>query len=77
MTEMTVDSIVAPTSVPSVTPFALPPMLKHIESVVLFVPDIDAAASWYAEIFGPTVQHENPKYAFIQAPEFRRISSRR
>jgi len=43
-------------------------MLKHIESVVLFVPDINAAASWYAEIFGTAVQHENPKYAFIQAP---------
>jgi predicted enzyme related to lactoylglutathione lyase len=68
MTEMTVDSITAPTSVPRATPFPLPPILKHIESVVLFVPDIDAAASWYAEIFGATVQHENPKYAFIQAP---------
>jgi predicted enzyme related to lactoylglutathione lyase len=54
--------------VPNVTPVTLPPMLKHIESVILFVPDVDAAASWYAEIFGTTVQHENPKYAFIQAP---------
>lgn len=43
-------------------------ILKHVESVVLFVPDIDAAAGWYAEIFGTTVRHENPKYAFIQAP---------
>jgi predicted enzyme related to lactoylglutathione lyase len=65
---MTVESIVASNSVPSVTPVTLPPMLKHVESVILFVPDVDAAASWYAEIFGTTVQHENPKYAFIQAP---------
>jgi predicted enzyme related to lactoylglutathione lyase len=43
-------------------------ILKHVESIVLFVPDIDAAANWYAEIFGTTVRHENPKYAFIQAP---------
>ena len=68
MTVETVENTVAPTSAPSVTPFALPPMLKHLESVVLFVPDIDAAASWYADIFGTTVRHENPKYAFIQAP---------
>lgn len=68
MTETTAESVVATTSPPRATPFPLPPMLKHIESVVLFVPDIDKAASWYAEIFGTTVQHENPKYAFIQAP---------
>ena len=43
-------------------------ILKHVESIVLFVPDIEAAANWYAEIFGTTVRHENPKYAFIQAP---------
>ena len=55
-------------SEPSVAPVTLPPIFKHVESVVLFVPDIDAAASWYAELFGTTVQHENPKYAFIQAP---------
>ena len=65
---MTVDTLLAPTAAPHVAPATLPPMLKHLESVVLFVPDIDAAASWYAEIFGTTVQHENPKYAFIQAP---------
>lgn len=64
---MTVEMVVS-TSAPSVPPVTLPPMLKHLESVVLFVPDIDAAASWYAELFGTTVQHENPKYAFIQAP---------
>ena len=68
MTEMTVESVVATTSPPRVSPFPVPPMLKHIELVVLFVSNIDAAASWYAEIFGTTVQHENPKYAFIQAP---------
>lgn len=68
MTEMTVETTVAPRSVSRADPVTLPPMLKHPESVVLFVPDIDAAASWYAEIFGTRVQHENPKYAFIQAP---------
>ncbi len=62
---MTVEMLV---SEPSVAPVTLPPIFKHVESVVLFVPDIDAAASWYAELFGTTVQHENPKYAFIQAP---------
>lgn len=65
---MTVESMVATTSMPRVTPITLPPNLKHIESVVLFVPDVDAAASWYAEIFGTIVEHENPKYAFVQAP---------
>lgn len=62
---MTVEMFLAE---PSVAPVTLPPIFKHVESVVLFVPDIDAAASWYAELFGTTVQHENPKYAFIQAP---------
>lgn len=65
---MIVDSIVATPSAPPVTSVLAAPVLKHIESVVFFVPDIDAAASWYAEIFGAPVQHENPKYAFIQAP---------
>ncbi len=66
---MTVDTLVATTAVPRVAaPVTLPPSLKHIESVVLFVPDVDAAAIWYAEIFDTIVQHENPKYAFIQAP---------
>ena len=40
--------------------------LRSIESVVLFVPDIDAAAQWYAELFGTTVEHENPQYAFVR-----------
>ena len=43
-------------------------MLKHLESIILFVPDIDAAAEWYADVFGSVVQHENPKFAFIQVP---------
>jgi predicted enzyme related to lactoylglutathione lyase len=43
-------------------------MLKFVESVVLFVPDIDAAAAWYAEIFGTEVRYENPLYAFIRVP---------
>ncbi len=65
---MTVESMVAPSEISSVTSRTSGPMLKHIESVVLFVHDIDAAATWYAEIFSTTVRHENPKYAFIQAP---------
>ena len=68
MTEMTVETTVAPHSVSRADPVTLPPMLKQLESVVLFVPDIDAAAGWYAEIFGARVQHENPKYAFVRAP---------
>lgn len=43
-------------------------MLKSVESIVLFVADIEAAASWYAQILGVTVQHENEQYAFVQAP---------
>lgn len=43
-------------------------MFKHIESVVLFVPDVEAAASWYARLLGVAVEHENPQYAFVQAP---------
>ena len=42
-------------------------MLKFIESIVLFVPDINAAAAWYAEVFGTEVTWENPQYAFIRA----------
>jgi predicted enzyme related to lactoylglutathione lyase len=42
-------------------------MLKFIESIVLFVPDTNAAAAWYAEIFGTDVEWENPQYAFIKA----------
>ncbi len=43
-------------------------MLKHIESIVLFVPDVAKAAAWYAEIFGSEIGWENPKYAFVKAP---------
>jgi predicted enzyme related to lactoylglutathione lyase len=43
-------------------------MLKHLESVVLFVHDVGAAARWYAEIFGAEVGWENPQYAFIRTP---------
>jgi predicted enzyme related to lactoylglutathione lyase len=43
-------------------------VLRFIESVVLFVEDIDAAAKWYASLFGSKVNYENEKYAFVQAP---------
>lgn len=65
---MSVETVVAPPTAPSISRVISPSLLKHIESVVLFVPDIDAAARWYAEIFNTNVQHENPRYAFIQAP---------
>jgi len=43
-------------------------VLRFVESVVLFVADIDAAAAWYAEIFGTVVHRENSRYAFVRAP---------
>jgi predicted enzyme related to lactoylglutathione lyase len=43
-------------------------MLRSIESIILFVDDIDSAAKWYAEIFETDVRHENPKFAFIRTP---------
>lgn len=43
-------------------------MFKRLESIILFVPDIRAAANWYAEIFAAEVQFENPDFAFINAP---------
>lgn len=43
-------------------------LLKQIESVVLFVQDIDATAIWYAELFQAEVQYENHHYAFIRTP---------
>ena len=46
-------------------------MLKHIHSVVLFVPDIAAAARWYAEVFGADVKWENAQFAFIEGPGVR------
>lgn len=43
-------------------------MFKAVESVVLFVADIEAAASWYAELLGAEVEHENPQYAYVRGP---------
>lgn len=43
--------------------------LNRVESVVLFVPDVDAAAAWYAALLGTTVRYENPRYAFVQGPD--------
>jgi predicted enzyme related to lactoylglutathione lyase len=43
-------------------------MLKAVESVLLFVHDIESAARWYAALFGTEVEHENPSFAFIRAP---------
>jgi uncharacterized protein len=42
-------------------------MLKHLESVVFFVPDVGAAAAWYAQILGSDVAWENPHYAYVRA----------
>jgi predicted enzyme related to lactoylglutathione lyase/GNAT superfamily N-acetyltransferase len=42
------------------------PLLRHVQSVVLFVPDIDAAAAWYAALLGSTVEYENPKFAYVR-----------
>lgn len=44
------------------------PLLRFVESVVLFVPDIDAAANWYADLFNASVHRENERYAYIHAP---------
>lgn len=44
------------------------PLFRHIESVVLFVPDIHAAAQWYAALLATEVRYENPQYAYLQAP---------
>ena len=41
-------------------------MLKRVESVVLFVHDVVAAAKWYADVFGVEVQFENPLFAFVR-----------
>ena len=45
-------------------------VFKQLESIVFFVSDIDAAASWYAAILGVNVQHENSQYAFVRTPSF-------
>ncbi|MCM8564923.1 VOC family protein [Thauera linaloolentis] len=44
-----------------------PTMLRTIESIIRFVPDIEAAAAWYADLLGGTVRHENPQFAFVHA----------
>ncbi|MGL4766479.1 MAG: VOC family protein [Formosimonas sp.] len=44
-------------------------MFKAIDSVVLFVADIHAAAQWYSEILGVNVQYENPHFAYVQTPQ--------
>lgn len=43
-------------------------LLRRFETVLLFVPDIEAAAAWYAELLGVAVEHENPQYAFVRGP---------
>jgi uncharacterized protein len=43
-------------------------MLKHAESVALFVNDAVAAAKWCAEIFGVEVHFGNPHFAFVRGP---------
>ncbi len=43
-------------------------MLRAVESVVLFVPDIEAAAKWYAELFAAGVEYEHPRYAYVRGP---------
>jgi predicted enzyme related to lactoylglutathione lyase len=58
-------TIAQPTTSPKATEMAL---FKKLESVVLFVADIDAAAAWYAQLLGTEVQHENAHYAFVQGP---------
>jgi predicted enzyme related to lactoylglutathione lyase len=43
-------------------------LLNRIETVLLFVQDINAAANWYARLLDVEVRHENLKYAFIRGP---------
>ena len=43
-------------------------MFKSVESVVLFVPEIEAAAKWYGALFDAEVEHENPQYAYVRGP---------
>ena len=39
--------------------------VRKVDSILFFVPDIDAAAKWYAAIFSASVEYENPLYAFV------------
>ena len=41
-------------------------LLKQVESVVLFVSNIEEASAWYADLFEAKVHHENAQYAFIK-----------
>ena len=41
-------------------------MLKHLESVILFVDDVGSAAAWYAKILGSEVGWENPRFAYVK-----------
>lgn len=43
-------------------------MFTRLESVILFVPDVDAAARWYADLLDAVVEHENPRFAFVRGP---------
>lgn len=43
-------------------------LFKAVESVVLFVPDIEAAAAWYAQLLAAEVEHENSQYAYVRGP---------
>jgi predicted enzyme related to lactoylglutathione lyase len=43
-------------------------LLNRIETVLLFVQDINAAANWYAKLLDVEVRHENLKYAFVRGP---------
>ncbi|AOY00981.1 VOC family protein [Jeongeupia sp. USM3] len=43
-------------------------MFKAVESVVLFVADIDAAARWYAALLSADVEYENAHYAYVRGP---------
>lgn len=44
-------------------------LFQQLESIVFFVSDIDAAASWYADLFQTEIHRENAQYMFIKAPE--------
>ena len=43
-------------------------LFQQLESIVFFVSDIDAAASWYADLFQTDIHRENSQYAFIRGP---------